>query len=104
MYIHTYIHTCTYIHTYTHTYVTRCSLTELIHSLSPSFFHPTPPHPSPASFIPPDVEDPPTPMELDDEELEWQKWLHDLMNPSGMLLAHDNMPPPPTSSTLCALH
>jgi len=25
-------------------------------------------------------------MELDDEELEWQQWLHDLMNPSGTLL------------------
>ena len=44
-----------------------------------------PPHPTPASFIPPDVEDPPTPMELDDDELEWQQWLHDLMNPSGIL-------------------
>ena len=42
-------------------------------------------HPA-ASFIPPDVEEPPTPMELDDEELEWQQWLHDLMNPSGTLL------------------
>ena len=36
-----------------------------------------------ASFIPPDAEDPPTPMELDPEDLEWQTWLNDLLNPSG---------------------
>ena len=36
-----------------------------------------------ASFIPPDVEDPPTPMELDPEDLEWQTWLNDLLNPTG---------------------
>lgn len=38
-----------------------------------------------ASFIPPDAEDPPTPMELDPEDLEWQTWLNDLLNPSGWL-------------------
>lgn len=38
---------------------------------------------SAASFIPPDAEDPPTPMELDPEDLEWQSWLNDLLNPSG---------------------
>ncbi len=36
-----------------------------------------------ASFVPPDAEDPPTPMELDPEDLEWQSWLNDLLNPSG---------------------
>lgn len=38
---------------------------------------------SAASFIPPDAEDPATPMELDPEDLEWQAWLNNLLNPSG---------------------
>lgn len=42
-----------------------------------------------ATFVPPDVEDPPTPvdlaepMELEEEDMEWQKWLNDLFNPSS---------------------
>ena len=40
-------------------------------------------------FVLPDVEDPPTPtdlaepMELEEEDLEWQKWLSDLFKPSS---------------------
>ena len=39
-----------------------------------------------ASFVPPDVEDPPTPVELDEDDLEWQKWLVDVFNPAGFSL------------------
>ena len=35
------------------------------------------------SFQPPDAEDPPTPLELDEDDLEWHQWLSDLMNPPG---------------------
>lgn len=35
------------------------------------------------SFDPPDAEDPPTPMELDDDDVQWHQWLNDLMNPTG---------------------
>lgn len=40
-------------------------------------------------FVPPDAEDPPTPLgsaepvELEEDELEWQKWLTDLFNPTS---------------------
>ncbi len=36
-----------------------------------------------AAFVPPDVEDPPSPVEMDEEEMEWHRWLGDLMNPTG---------------------
>lgn len=44
-----------------------------------------------ATFVLPDMDDPPTPilsadhMELEEDDLEWQKWLSDLFDPTSML-------------------
>lgn len=37
----------------------------------------------PESFNPPDADDLPTLVDLDDEDIQWHQWLNDLMNPAG---------------------